>query len=103
MSTVTDYLPPATAERLYHCRLCCDDVNGWILCQCAGAGEFRNEDVLTRKGFERRPCARVSDHGPHTFADRCTCIPTNPVIQEKRLREEESRIKRQAKQKARRE
>lgn len=103
---VVEYGPPSYDEPTYHCRLCWDEPNGWILCWCPGTGPHRVADAVTPPRFagtERRFCGRQpkEGHGPHAFAERCSCVDTNPVIQRARLQMREAQRRHQARQRAR--
>lgn len=68
----------------------------WRLFWCPGQGDLRVHEALERDGFTRQICGRTRTHGPHTYADKCACEPTNPVIQAKRARAREEAQRRQA-------
>lgn len=67
-----------------------DDPTTWVYCkECkdtsyrqfrcdGGTGETGDRDAELR----RVPCARRRGHYPHTYAERCACYETNPVIEE---------------------
>lgn len=64
-------------EPTYHCLQCFDEPNGWLVRVCPG------DDVGTVDEYH---CGRVHTHARHTFAMRCECLPTNPVIRWKKDR-----------------
>jgi len=62
----------------YHCLLCFDEPHAWRLFWCVGvpaaASRHQPSDIPVY------PCARRQPHATHSYAERCTCRDTNPVI-----------------------
>jgi hypothetical protein len=74
-------------EPTFVCFTCQDEPSGWAIYQCLGRGELRDEQTAGTLGSHGiRPCARMQDHGPHAFTDRCVCYPTNPAVHRERER-----------------
>ncbi len=64
-----------------HCTDCGD--TGQALRRCPGVGATAPDsgrDAYLRPEL----CARRFDHAPHSFADRCRCWDTNPVLARRR-------------------
>lgn len=59
----------------YHCDDCSD--SGWQEHWCGSD--------LEPVGMHRHDCARHNDHEPHSWVERCPCIPRNPDIQRRIL------------------
>lgn len=76
-------------EPTYYCPNCHDEPNGWRLYECRGSGPLAA--TLDRP---YSPCGRAKTHGPHSFAERCACLPHNPVIREAKERMRAFRQKR---------
>lgn len=72
-------------EPTYFCHECHDEPNGWRIFWCRGAGV--ELVVETRDRGDVFPCARKDKHKPHAYADRCKCLPYNPVIAKARERQ----------------
>jgi hypothetical protein len=77
----------------YFCVACRDEPAAWRLWCCAGLGKFR---AVTVRDIPTSQCGRRKDHPPHTYAERCQCSQTNPVVAEHRRRLEEFRVSKKA-------
>ena len=83
--------PPSVAgedEPTFHCGRCLDESSAWLVLWCPGSGPGRQlqppERVQT-SGIH--PCGRLHAHHGHTYAERCACHLTNPVIARRRQHE----------------
>ena len=65
----------------YACLECRD--TAWREFACAGRGQSKGI-APSSATVSAYPCARLKAHGPHTFAERCQCVDTNPVIARQR-------------------
>lgn len=82
--------PDESAPR-YVCPVCRDEASGWRLFWCPGRGGLRTFDRPERDAeLPMSECGRSATHVPHTYADRCACVETNPVIAAHRQRQTES-------------
>jgi len=84
----------------FYCADCQDEPSGWRIFECRGVGPFAS--TRDKPYF---PCARLQEHGPHSYADRCHCLNTNPVTRaarERMVAAQERREALKAHQKARR-
>jgi hypothetical protein len=82
-------LPPPTSERepTFYCLACLDEPSGWRLWWCPGVGPSRTFDRSDRDTrMSMAECGRRMHHTPHTYAVKCECLPTNPVIAKARER-----------------
>lgn len=71
--------------RTWHSCQRCND-GGQELFRCdGGTGNRGSRDAHLRLA----PCGRRFPHAPHSYADRCACVETNPVIAARRLREQQ--------------
>jgi hypothetical protein len=86
--------PKPEDEPTFHCRECSDEPNGWIVTACPGRGKHYNPNYAANRVSRTVQCARAREHGPHTYADRCGCVATNPEIKRHRDRMNEHRHKR---------
>lgn len=87
---------PDDREPTFHCLLCYDEPNAWRLFWCPGKGHERTHDKPSRAtGTSTYPCSRHKEHGGHTYAERCECSDTNPVIFAHRERMAAARPKKQ--------
>jgi len=76
-------------EPRYFCADCKDEPNGWRIFWCHGSGKLRSFDVGDWNGaLSRVDCGRHAIHLPHTYAAKCGCYETNPVIQQARERQQ---------------
>jgi len=73
-------IPEQEDRRMYRHCLDCQD-SGWRLFRCTGQTGDRGlrDPELTLLG-----CARRAQHQAHSYADRCQCIETNPMIARRR-------------------
>ena len=95
----------AGTEPTYHCPSCLDERSGWRLFWCPGVGDGRVHDFGVPEahvGRTRQVCGRFRAHDSHPYAERCTCVETNPVIQAHRQRSREAAEKYAARDKAKR-
>jgi hypothetical protein len=83
--------PKPEDEPTFHCRECYDEPNGWIVCLCPGRGKFINPSCTTARASRVVQCVRHQDHPPHTYAERCPCVPSNPTIKRHRDRMADAR------------
>lgn len=72
-------------EPRYFCLDCFD--TAWRLFDCAGKGPQASLEKIPT--LTRFPCARLKAHPPHSYAEPCKCIDTNPVIAADRKRQHE--------------
>jgi hypothetical protein len=84
----------ADDEPRFFCTSCYDEPSGWQIVWCTGEGEQRQSDPSARALSTRiAPCGRRSKagrvHAPHTYAEKCPCVETNPVIAKHRQRQAE--------------
>lgn len=77
----------------FFCTECLD--TSWRLFDCAGKGDKSSLSTLPR--YTRYPCGRPKSHPRHTFAERCACVPMNPVIAAWRERDRAAKQKRETK------
>lgn len=82
-------LEVADSRTWVHCRHCNDEPSGHRLFWCEGTGEYRDHAKpcpldTPLSAITHQQCARRHPHMPHTYADRCACLPTNPAIARKR-------------------
>jgi len=83
--------PTDFQEPTYECLDCKDEPNGWRMWWCPGvelAGRAQPDDITARHS-----CGRTMAHAPHSYADRCPCLPTNQTIQRAKERMNAARIK----------
>ncbi len=89
-------------EPTFFCTRCFDEPSGWQIVWCPGTGDARQVEP-PKRALETRiaPCGRRPnpglDHLPHTYAERCGCYETNPVIARHRERERKRQQERAAK------
>lgn len=63
----------------------CTD-HGWRLFRCdGGTGDTGDRDTE----LKRWHCGRRRGHSPHSYAERCGCVDTNPVIARRNQRRNE--------------
>lgn len=75
-----------------------EDPSTWIFCRDCEDSSYRQfrcdgftNDTGSRDEHLRMVrCARRQNHQPHTYAERCHCYDTNPVIAKRRQRREEA-------------
>lgn len=75
------YLPrPASDEPTYVCLTCLDGY--WVKSfWCPGRGSDQPKHAR-HDGLVTRPCVRRNLHAPHTWTEKCSCVETNPVVQQ---------------------
>lgn len=61
----------------YACLDCHD--TSWRMFGCSGSGPVRGIPP-NAPDISAYPCGRIKAHSPHTYAERCACWETNPVI-----------------------
>lgn len=72
-------------EPRFFCLDCRDESSAWRIVWCPGAGETRDALPSARAYAVRvQSCGKDKPHHPHTFAERCPCWETNPVIARRR-------------------
>lgn len=83
-------------EPTFFCLDCLDEPNALRIFWCYGVGSQRVgiDAKPDRAHGAIHPCGRLQEHGPHTYAERCQCSETNPVIARARERERASKAKR---------
>jgi hypothetical protein len=86
--------PRPEDEPTFHCRECYDEPNGWVICGCPGRGRLINPSYTTARVSRIVQCLRTRDHPPHSYAERCPCVPSNPEIKRHRDRMADARQKR---------
>lgn len=79
-------------EQPYFCLECRDEPNAWVVRWCRGRGKSAVVES-TDRGLAILPCARRDSHPPHSYAERCACLPSNPVIagHRRRIRDAQQR------------
>jgi hypothetical protein len=77
----------ADDEPKFFCLNCYDEPNAWRILWCHGTGPQRVEEMHARVVASGvLDCGRHKQHPAHTWADRCVCSDTNPIIREHRDR-----------------
>jgi len=77
------------AEPTYYCLDCHDEPSGWRVFTCRGVGEG-----ASTADTKWTPCGRIKPHGAHSFAEKCVCLPYNPVSKAARDRMAVAQVKR---------
>jgi hypothetical protein len=72
-------------EPRYFCLACRDEPHGWRIFWCPGSGALRTMARPDRAQGSMVECGRPV-HAPHSYAHRCECADTNPVIAKARER-----------------
>jgi len=69
-------------EPRYFCADCLDEPSGWRIHQCAGWHALIVDERTTKRleGLDGRHCGKRTQHGPHSFAEKCHCYQHNPVV-----------------------
>jgi hypothetical protein len=69
-----------------YCQTCRDELNGWRIDWCPGAGDqaVHPTDRPARAEGATAQCGKPEPHGPHTWASRCACWHDNPVVARRR-------------------
>lgn len=74
-------------EPVFFCLNCHDEPNGWSITWCPGVGDVRELSPTDRALSTRIcPCGQGQRHRAHTYAERCPCLETNPIIARHRER-----------------
>lgn len=87
-----------TAKLLPHTTRREDDPSTWVFClDCKDSSyrQFRCDGLTGERGTRDEDlkllrCARRMSHQAHTYAERCQCYSTNPVIAKRRERRSEA-------------
>lgn len=87
--------PTKENEPTFHCFECMDEPNGWRLFYCLGKGDLHQFAPPAHAPGPVFPCGRLKRHPPHTYAERCKCLATNPVIARAKEFANVSRLKRE--------